>query len=96
VKTEVIIYSKPGCHLCEEATKAILSAGCVELYILKHVNIEDDPELLARYKNDIPVITFDGVEVFRHRLTSEEFAKALRTIRKGGYPATEPGQSDLG
>ena len=86
MKTEVIIYSRPGCHLCEEATEAILSAGCAELYILKHVNIEDDPELLARYKNDIPVITFDGVEVFRHRLNSEEFAKALRRVRKGGLP----------
>ena len=78
MKTEVIIYSKPGCHLCDEATKAILSAGNTELYTLKHVNIEDDPELLARYKNDIPVITFDGVERFRHRLTADEFARALR------------------
>ena len=78
MKTEVIIYSRPGCHLCEEATKAILSAGCAELYTLKHVNIEDEPELLARYKDDIPVITFDGVETFRHRITSHQFAKALR------------------
>jgi glutaredoxin len=79
VKTEVIIYSKPGCHLCDEATKAILSAGCAELYILKHVNIENDPELLALYKDDIPVITFDGVERFRHRLTSAQFVEALMT-----------------
>lgn len=77
MKTEVIIYSRPGCHLCEEAAKAILSAGRTELYTLKHVNIEDDPELLARYKDDIPVITFDGVEMFRHRLTPEQFVKAL-------------------
>jgi glutaredoxin len=80
VKTEVIIYSRPGCHLCEQATEAILSAGCAELYTLKQVNIEDDPELLARYKDDIPVITFDGVEVFRHRLTSGQFAKALMKL----------------
>ena len=77
MKTEVIIYSKPGCHLCDEATKAILSAGHAELYTVKHVNIEDDPELFARYKNDIPVITFDGVERFRHRLTADQFVKAL-------------------
>jgi glutaredoxin len=27
-KVEVIIYSRPGCHLCEEAKAAINSSGC--------------------------------------------------------------------
>ena len=67
MKTQVIIYSKPGCHLCEEAKEAILKAGLAEHYTLNEVNIANDPELLARYKDDIPVITFDGIEAFRHR-----------------------------
>jgi glutaredoxin len=77
VKIQVIIYSRPGCHLCEEAREAILNAHCEEAYALKEVNIENDPELLARYKDDIPVITFDGVEVFRHRVASEEFRRRI-------------------
>lgn len=52
-------------------------AGVGHLYTLDEVNIEDDPALLARYQHDIPVITFDGVERFKHRLTSQEFASAL-------------------
>jgi glutaredoxin len=77
VKTQVIIYSRPGCHLCEEAKQAIREAGLAEQYTLSEVNIADDPELLARYKDDIPVITFDGIEAFRHRVSSADFAAAL-------------------
>ena len=84
MKIQVIIYSRPGCHLCEEAREAIRNAHCEEAYSLKEVNIESDPELLARYKDDIPVITFDGMEVFRHRVKSDQFAKAL--MRVAGQP----------
>jgi hypothetical protein len=51
------------------------AASCAGEYTLDEVNIENDPELLERYKDDIPVITFNGVEAFRHRLTSEEFRR---------------------
>jgi glutaredoxin len=73
VKTKVIIYSRPGCHLCEEAKDAMRAASCAGEYTLDEVNIENDPELFELYKDDIPVITFNGVEAFRHRVTSEEF-----------------------
>lgn len=57
------------------------AADCPAEYTLDEVNIENDPELLERYKDDIPVITFNGVEAFRHRVTSEEFRK--RILRSG-------------
>jgi glutaredoxin len=72
-KTCVVIYSRPGCHLCEEAKDAMNEARCAGKYTLDEVNIESDPALLRKYRNDIPVILIDGVEAFRHRLTAEEF-----------------------
>ncbi len=56
------------------------AAGCEGIYTLDEVNIEADPELLERYKNDIPVITFNGVEAFRHRVKSDEFTEALMRV----------------
>ena len=53
------------------------AARCTGEYTLEEVNIENDPELLERYKDDIPVITFNGVEAFRHRITSEEFRRRI-------------------
>ncbi|HYK19649.1 MAG TPA: glutaredoxin family protein [Pyrinomonadaceae bacterium] len=72
-KVHVIIYSRPGCHLCDEAKAEILSAGCGDQIVLEEINIESDERLLSRYRYDIPVITIDGVETFIHRVDAKEF-----------------------
>lgn len=77
VRIQVILYSKPGCHLCEVMKKEMAKAGCGELYELLEINIESDAGLFARYRHDIPVLTIDGVEAFRHRLTADSFRDCL-------------------
>ena len=72
----VIIYSRPGCHLCDEAKTVIQNVG----YAVEEINIESDEELLKKYKYDIPVVMIDGVEAFRHRVDAEKF-KALMSER---------------
>jgi hypothetical protein len=52
-------------------------ANCATLYILSEVNIDTDPDLLSRYRFEIPVLLIDGVEAFRHRLSAEEFRARL-------------------
>ena len=72
-QVQVILYSKPGCHLCEVMKKEMAKADCAELYELQEINIESDADLLAHYRHDIPVLMVDGVEAFRHRLTADSF-----------------------
>ena len=72
-KPHVIVYSRPGCHLCDEAKQAIESAGVSDRFSMEEVNIESDPELLRKYRYDIPVVTIDGREVFRHRVNTDVF-----------------------
>lgn len=72
-KAHVIVYSRPGCHLCDEAKAAIEKSNCSDHFTLEEVNIESDDELLRKYKYDIPVITIDGEEAFRHRVDPGEF-----------------------
>jgi glutaredoxin len=74
----VIIYSRPGCHLCDEAKEAIDRAGCGELYTLEVVNIESARDLLKKYQYDIPVVLINGTEHFRHRVDTEKFERAIR------------------
>ena len=78
-RAQIILYSKPGCHLCEVMKKEMAKADCAELYELDEISIERDAELFARYSHDIPVLLIDGVEAFRHRLTAEAFYNYLRT-----------------
>ena len=87
-KINVTIYSKPDCHLCEEAKAVMLAAGCGDLFTIEEVNIETDAGLLARYRYDIPVIMIEGKEAFRHRLTAEEFNRQIlqRSAGKPPFP----------
>lgn len=72
-KPHVIVYSRPGCHLCDEAKAVIANAGVGHHFTLEEINIESDPELLRKYKYDIPVVTIDGIECFKHRVDLDQF-----------------------
>jgi glutaredoxin len=78
-KPHVIIYSRPGCHLCDAAKEAIESAPCADQFTLEEINIESDNELLTKYQYDIPVITIDGLETFRHRVNTRDFCHKILT-----------------
>ena len=74
----MIVYSRPGCHLCDEAKLAIHAAGFHDRFTFAEVNIESDRELLRKYQYDIPVVTLDGREIFRHRVNTEEFKRLIQ------------------
>ncbi len=76
-KAQLVLYTKPGCHLCDEMKREMQRAGCAELYALAEVNIETDSDLLKQYRYEIPVLLIDGVEAFRHRLRAEDFKARL-------------------
>jgi len=90
-KAHVIVYSKPGCHLCEEAKEAIRAAGCDDQITLTEINIENDPALKLKYQYDIPVIAINGVDIFMHRVKPEEFRSKIQTVSTD-YTDQEQGQ----
>jgi glutaredoxin len=56
----VTLYSRPGCHLCDDA-RAVIVRVCADLgeeYV--EVSIDDDPELQHRFAEEIPVTFVDG------------------------------------
>ena len=79
-RVHVILYSKPGCGLCEEMKKELRKANCLDLYELEEVDIESDAGLFERYQHDIPVLSINGVEVFKHRLRSKDFETYLSAL----------------
>lgn len=76
-KAQVTLYTRPGCHLCDEAKQAMLSARCEGQYTLREIDIDLDPGLTRRYGRDIPVVLINGVETFKHRLTASEFKREI-------------------
>jgi len=77
---DVILYTRKNCSLCDKAKSSIRAAASLHrLPIeLREVDIDADPELQARYTDDVPVIHVDGVEAFRHQVTPEEFTAYVR------------------
>lgn len=61
---QVIIYTRPGCHLCDDACDVLERYGLEP----QQVNIDTDPDLVARYGWEIPVVLIDGKERFRGRV----------------------------
>ncbi len=56
----VILYTKPGCHLCEMA-ESIVADVCAQRGVgWASINILDDPELIDKYGEQIPVTFVDG------------------------------------
>ena len=60
-KPHVVFYTKPGCHLCEDALREIARAACAGQFTFEEVNILDDPELHRRYAAEIPVAGHIGL-----------------------------------
>jgi hypothetical protein len=62
--TDVVVYSRPGCHLCEEAIEALVALhGEGYGFALHEVDIESDELLLRRHLERIPVVEIDGFVV---------------------------------
>ena len=56
----LVLYSRPGCHLCDDARAVLLRIG----EPFDEVDIDSDDELFKRYLERIPVIALDGEELY--------------------------------
>jgi len=72
------LYSKPGCHLCDEMKHVIETVAARVPVSMDVIDITTDPELLARYGVEIPVLLIDGKKVAKYRVSAEELERRLR------------------
>ena len=74
----VEIFSKPGCHLCEEAKTLLRELRARHSFQLCEVDISTRADLLERYGEEIPVVFINGRKAFKFRIDSKQFVRALR------------------
>jgi glutaredoxin len=80
----VTLYSRPGCHLCNEAKAQIAPLLRRAGARLREVNIDDDEVLRERYNVDVPVLFLGARKVAKHRVDLEQFQRQLAEARRGG------------
>jgi hypothetical protein len=79
---QVILYSKPECQLCEEVKADLLSIQSEFGFVLFERNIEEDPELFARFRYLIPVVDIEQHPLLYPPHTWQSVYNALRTAQQ--------------
>lgn len=72
------LYSKADCSLCDKAKDALEKFRGECAFELIVTDIESDPALFEKYKNDFPVLLINGTEVAKHFIGVEK----LRVLAK--------------
>ena len=75
--TNITVYSKKGCHLCEVAMQKLLEIQNEFPFSLTEIDIENNEELFQKYKYLIPVIEIDGKEVFNYKIDENKLKELL-------------------
>ena len=79
------IYSKPGCHLCDEMkslVRRVLARYADARITIDEIDISTDRELAERYGLEIPVLMIDGKKAAKYRVSEQELTRML-DARKG-------------
>lgn len=74
----VEIFSRPGCHLCQEAKALLLELQAGHSFLLCEVDISTRADLLERYGEEIPVVFINGRKSFKYRIDPKQFVRRLR------------------
>jgi glutaredoxin len=82
VSVELILYSRPGCHLCEDALEDLVALhGEGYRFELREVDIESDEALLRSMLERIPVLELNGEVVSELTLDQTSVRARLDTVR---------------
>ena len=63
---EIVVYSRPDCHLCAEAMAALRALQGELGFALSERDIDGDEALQRAYFERIPVVALDGEELFEY------------------------------
>lgn len=73
----VTLYTKDGCHLCEEARTLLDRVRKDMPFALEEVFLRDDDERFAEYRDSIPVVAVNGSTVFKYRVDERKLRALL-------------------
>lgn len=78
----VTVYTRDGCHLCDEAVAVVRATAAGEPRVtVELVDIDADPVLHERYTVRVPVVAVDGVEIAEFQIAPEQLLAALAAVR---------------
>lgn len=82
----VKIYTKEGCHLCEEAKSTLLAAQKDFPFKLEEIDITADKVIYEEFKEKIPLIFIDGKMAFKYRVEEKGLRRKLGHLLRRKIP----------
>jgi glutaredoxin len=79
---QIDIYSRPACHLCDEAKHVIERVQRRFGFAIRVINIESDPELEKKYGEQIPVVFINGNKAFKYHVDEAELESKVKRLWK--------------
>jgi len=80
--TTITIYSRQGCHLCDDAQKTLESMREELNFEIVVIDIDQDTELLKLYSDQVPVIHIDGIHHDFYKVDPLRFRSSLEKHRQ--------------
>lgn len=77
------MYTRQGCHLCEEAWQQLEVARTQWGFSLSKADVDQSPDLAELYGTCVPVVVVDGVVRFRGRVNRVLLDRLLRVYSYG-------------
>lgn len=79
----LVVYGREACHLCQEMIFALRDMQARGDFDFEIVDIDKDPELVARYNDKIPVLfaQTDNTEICHYHFDLQAFDAYLAKIR---------------
>jgi len=79
MSVEVVLYTRAGCHLCDDAKQVLRDAGLA----FAEIDIDGDPALRALYNEEVPVVFLAGRKAFKYHVDPQELRRRL--LRREDY-----------
>jgi glutaredoxin len=80
--TEITIYSRQGCHLCDDAFNTLESMRKELNFEIEVIDIDQDAELIKLYSDQVPVIHIDGEHHDFYKVDPVRFRSSLEKHRQ--------------
>ena len=75
---EVVLFTKPGCCLCDTVKAQLARLRAVQPFTLREVNILEDSDAFAKFHEEIPVVFVDGRKACKYHLDEKAFLRRLQ------------------
>ena len=76
------LFSRPSCHLCDEAKKVIREAARRHKFDFVERNVDDNPNWQSEYGHEVPVVLVNGRKAFKYSVSPAALERYFDAARK--------------